>query len=69
MHTEAILTPEYIKNMLKQHHRLYFSTANLNEKLYLHYKGFNEIQNLEEFKNLKVLFFEGNGCKYISGLS
>ena len=48
--------------------RLYYRTPELNEKLYLHYKGFHKIKNLEQFKDLKCLYFEGNGTTSLLGL-
>ena len=47
---------------------MYYRTPELNEKLYLHYKGFHTIKNLEQFTDLKCLYFEGNGCKKLAGL-
>lgn len=47
---------------------MYYTTAYLNEKLYLHYKGFRKIQNLEEFWDLKCLYIEGNAISKIENL-
>ena len=56
-----ILTQRYIKTMLAKEWRNYYRTAYLNEKLYLHYKGFSYFKNMEQFTDLKCLYFEGNG--------
>jgi hypothetical protein len=45
-----------------------YSTAHLNDKLYLHYKGFRAIQNLDKYTGLRVLWLEGNGLTRIEGL-
>ena len=56
-------------------HDLY-STPELNDKLYVHYKGslsrvsvvfhlylgFRKIEGLDEYKGLKVIYLEGNGA-------
>lgn len=45
-----------------------YRTARLNDRLYLHYKGWDKVQNLEEYIGLKVLWLEGNGLLRIEGL-
>ncbi|DBA05014.1 TPA: hypothetical protein N0F65_007016 [Lagenidium giganteum] len=45
-----------------------YVTPSVNDKLYLHYRGFRSIKNLDEYVNLKVLWLEGNGLYRIEGL-
>ena len=45
-----------------------YSTPNINDKIYLHYKGFRCIQNLDEYTSLKCIWLEGNGLSRIEGL-
>lgn len=45
-----------------------YRTPELNDKLFLHYKGFRRVQNLEEYTGLKCLYLEGNGLQKIEGL-
>lgn len=48
-------------------HKLY-RTPHLNDKLYLNFKGFTHIANLEEYINLKALFLEGNALRSLEGI-
>ena len=59
------LTNKYLYKLISSDKRLYYRTPELNEKLYLHYKGFAKIENLQPFTNLKVLYLEGNSIKNI----
>lgn len=62
------LSERFINDLLKSDIRIYYRTRELNDKLYLHFKGFRKIENLEEFTGLKVLYMEGNAIDRIEGL-
>eukprot|EP00742_Colponemidia_sp_Colp-10_P001971 GILJ01002105.1.p1 GENE.GILJ01002105.1~~GILJ01002105.1.p1 ORF type:complete len:326 (-),score=66.75 GILJ01002105.1:88-1065(-) len=64
----AVLSQQALKDLLKSNRNLYYTTAELNDKLFLHYKGYVRIENLEPFTGLKVLYLEGNGLSKIEGL-
>eukprot|EP01040_Poterioochromonas_malhamensis_P014156 gene14156-15652_t len=60
------MTKELLRKLCKENSL--YTTPSLNDKLYLHYKGFSTIKNLEEYTGLKTLWLEGNGLTQISGL-
>lgn len=62
------LTRRWLVDFFKKEWRQYYRTMELNEKLYLHYKGFGAIRCMELFPDLKCLYFEGNGITEIRGL-
>lgn len=72
---EGKITKEFLKKLVKSDFKQYYSTPHLNDSLYLHYKGFTHISNLEAYtgtfytySGLKVLYLEGNAIKKIEGL-
>ncbi|KAF6256636.1 hypothetical protein COO60DRAFT_1627121 [Scenedesmus sp. NREL 46B-D3] len=60
------MTKSALRELCTQH-KLY-RTPHLNDKLYLHFKGFTHIANLEEYINLKALFLDSNALQSLDGL-
>lgn len=61
------MTRQVLLDLCKEH-KLYRTPA-LNDKLYLNFKGFTRIENLEEYTDLRALFLEGNALDSLEGLS
>ena len=47
---------------------MYYSTAHLNDKLYIHYGGFTKLQDLEEWTGLRVIYADCNAIGKLEGL-
>ena len=45
----GLITKDFLKKLVKSDFKTYYSTPNLNDVLYLHYKGFNKIANIEDY--------------------
>ena len=45
-----------------------YSTPEINDKLYLQYKGWSKVENMDEYTGLRCLWLEGNGLRRIEGL-
>jgi dynein assembly factor 1 len=60
------ITKKAIKEVIKKHNL--YNTPELNEVLYLHYRGFTRICNLDKFVNLKALWLNNNAICRIEGL-
>lgn len=60
------MTVKVLRDLCKKN-QLYL-TPHLNDVLYLHYQGFQEISGLEEYTGLKCLWLECNAISEIYGL-
>ncbi|ORY47053.1 outer arm dynein light chain 1 [Rhizoclosmatium globosum] len=60
------MTPKYLKQLCLEQQA--YATPELNDKIYLHFKGFADIENLEKYTGLRSLWLEGNGLSQIKNL-
>ena len=63
----CIMTAREINSIALEHGG--YNTPALNDKLYLHYKGYRKIENLEEYKNLVAIWLDSNGFQKIENLN
>nr|CEL67553.1 TPA: leucine rich repeat protein, putative [Neospora caninum Liverpool] len=67
MATGAVLCKQELKKLLRND-RNYYSTPELNDVLFLHFKGYRKLEALEEFTGLRTLHAETNAFGKIEGL-
>ncbi|XP_030849199.1 dynein assembly factor 1, axonemal [Strongylocentrotus purpuratus] len=60
------MTEKALKAICKQHDL--YRTPELNDVLYLHYKGYTRIEGLDKYTGLKAIYLECNGFRKIENL-
>ena len=65
--TLPLMTKKELKKVALEHGG--YSTPALNDQLYLHYKGYRKIENLDEYINLKALWLDSNGFHTVENLN
>lgn len=63
------MTKEELRKVIDSDRRMYYRSEQLNDKLFIHYKGWKELKNLEGWTGLRALYAECNAFDRISGLS
>mmetsp|Transcript_89664 Transcript_89664/g.159259 ORF Transcript_89664/g.159259 Transcript_89664/m.159259 type:complete len:567 (-) Transcript_89664:97-1797(-) len=58
-----------LRKVIDSDRRMYYRSEELNDKLFIHYKGWKQIANLEGWTGLKALYAECNAFDRIAGLS
>lgn len=61
-----IITEAYVKKLCNQNHQ--YETPRLNTQLYLHYQGFCDIRNLDNYVAVRALWLENNLISKIQNL-
>ncbi|KAL7749118.1 hypothetical protein RI367_005523 [Sorochytrium milnesiophthora] len=62
----TLMTLPYLQQLCKDQGG--YNTPELNDKVYLHFKGFSRIENIERFTGLKSLWLEGNAISAIENI-
>lgn len=62
------MTKQELRKLIDSDRRMYYRTEELNDKLYIHYKGWRELKSLEGWTGLKTLYGECNAFSQITGL-
>jgi len=57
-----------LRKIIDGDRRMYYRTEELNDKLYIHYKGWRDLKSLEGWTGLKTLYAECNAFSRITGL-
>ena len=63
---QSVITTAYLKKLCEELEL--YETPRLNDQLFLHFKGFHKIENLEEYYNLKVIYLDHNLFSKIENL-
>ncbi len=61
------MTLPFLQQLCKEQNL--YHTPELNDKLYLHFKGFQKIENLDAYTDLMALWLEGNCIQIIENLN
>mmetsp|Transcript_15683 Transcript_15683/g.15815 ORF Transcript_15683/g.15815 Transcript_15683/m.15815 type:complete len:691 (-) Transcript_15683:256-2328(-) len=61
------MSPDEIKQTCRENDG--YECPELNEKLYLHFRGFKKIENLEPYSECRAIWLDSNGFSRIEGLS
>uniref|UniRef100_A0A6T9U9L4 Dynein assembly factor 1, axonemal homolog n=1 Tax=Alexandrium catenella TaxID=2925 RepID=A0A6T9U9L4_ALECA len=62
------MSKEELRKVIDSDKRIYYRTEELNDKLFIHYKGWRALQGLEGWTGLKALYAECNAFDRIQGL-
>jgi dynein assembly factor 1 len=62
------MTKQELRKIIDSDRRMYYRTVELNDKLYMHYKGWRELKNLDDWTGLKTIYAECNAFSEITGL-